>query len=139
MKTVDHEQYHRLGAASDCTLRDAQSFYDHIRWTKLAATAVDPRFPGVVLLLELQLCMGPRILSQPRTYSRPFQAARGIVQGLRNGVRLGRCSTHYVMSALCTARVTSSQWIWVDDLTPGSTGVQCSSDQIYRGRRYFSS
>ena len=122
MKAVDHEMFHRLGAAHGCAVLDIKSFYDHIRWTRLAGAAVDLGFPGIALQLEMQLCMGPRILSQFGAYSQPYQATRSIVQGLRNGVRFGRCLTHYVMDALCSARVASSQRIWVDDLYIGQRG-----------------
>eukprot|EP00959_Pyramimonas_sp_CCMP1952_P072195 1507694-Pyramimonas_sp.AAC.1 len=69
MKAIGHELYLRLGAAHGCALIGIKSFYDHIQWTRLASAAVDRGFPGVVLLLELQVCTGPRVLSQFGAYS----------------------------------------------------------------------
>eukprot|EP00959_Pyramimonas_sp_CCMP1952_P002756 56925-Pyramimonas_sp.AAC.1 len=99
-----------------------KSCVSNLGWSKLSDAAIRLGFPGVVLPLEVQLCMAPRISAQCGARAAPFQPARSIIQGLRNGLGFGRRLTHFILGRLCTARVASTQRIWVDDLYIGHKG-----------------
>eukprot|EP00959_Pyramimonas_sp_CCMP1952_P091906 1923780-Pyramimonas_sp.AAC.1 len=66
-------------------LVDVQSFYDSVEWPQLARAALQLKFPPVILFLELQICLSPRLIAQLSSYSLPFQPASPVVQGLRSG------------------------------------------------------
>eukprot|EP00959_Pyramimonas_sp_CCMP1952_P152319 3186759-Pyramimonas_sp.AAC.1 len=70
--------------------------------------------------------MAPIILAQCGAHAAPFRPTRSIIQGLRNGVRIGRLLTHFILDRLRTARVASSQRVWVDGLYIGHKGSRAA-------------
>eukprot|EP00959_Pyramimonas_sp_CCMP1952_P355832 7452356-Pyramimonas_sp.AAC.1 len=62
-----------MGVAFGHALIDIQSFYDSRCWMALAAKALSLGFPPVILFLELQLCIGPRVLARQDCFSEAFQ------------------------------------------------------------------
>eukprot|EP00959_Pyramimonas_sp_CCMP1952_P202222 4228478-Pyramimonas_sp.AAC.1 len=70
--------------------------------------------------------MAPRILAQCGARATPFQPTRSIIQGLGDGVRFGGCLTHFILDRLCTARVASTQRIWMGDLYIGHKGSRAA-------------
>eukprot|EP00959_Pyramimonas_sp_CCMP1952_P443058 9275329-Pyramimonas_sp.AAC.1 len=60
-------------------------------WEALVDTSLRLQFLATVLGLELQNCVAPRTLAQDGCFSAAFQPSRSIVQGIRSGVRFGRC------------------------------------------------
>eukprot|EP00959_Pyramimonas_sp_CCMP1952_P355573 7447312-Pyramimonas_sp.AAC.1 len=62
-----------MGVAIGHVLIDIQLFYDSMCWIALAGEALSLGLPLVILRLELQLCLGPRVLAQLDFFSEAFQ------------------------------------------------------------------
>ena len=93
-----------------------------MEWDTLVAGAFRYGFPAAMLGLELQICASPRMLDQGDAVSRPFQAIRSIIQGLRSGTRIARCVTNLVMERLTVMHSGLSEWLWIDDLSQSAVG-----------------
>eukprot|EP00959_Pyramimonas_sp_CCMP1952_P319408 6683879-Pyramimonas_sp.AAC.1 len=89
-----------MGVAFGHALIGIQSFYDSICWVALAGKALSLGIPPVILFLELQLCLGPRVLAQLDCFSEALQPTGSAIQGLRRGARFARCMTYHILDSV---------------------------------------
>ncbi|CAK0892144.1 unnamed protein product, partial [Prorocentrum cordatum] len=109
--------------ASATLLLDLQTFYDTISLALLMELAVQAKYPAIVVAMEVELLLGPRILKDQRHgISELVWPTRSVVAGSARGVSLAKV---FIRGVLEKAREVAPQaplWTFVDDTTARCEG-----------------
>eukprot|EP00959_Pyramimonas_sp_CCMP1952_P425960 8922202-Pyramimonas_sp.AAC.1 len=74
-----------MGITTATLLLDLAKFYDSISVVKLVQHALEQGYPPIVLCLEVQMHLAPRLLKERQWVSREIQPWRSILAGSPEG------------------------------------------------------
>ncbi|CAK0809774.1 unnamed protein product, partial [Prorocentrum cordatum] len=109
--------------ASATLLLDLQTFYDTISLALLMELAVQVKYPAIVVAMEVELFLGPRILKDQRHgISELVWPTRSAVAGSARGVSLAKVFIHGVLGKAHQVAPQAPLWTSVDDTTARCEG-----------------
>ena len=119
-----------MGVTFGSNLWDLTEFYEYVDVGKLAAKAMEMKYPARVMYLSAVVYLAPRIIREDGGLSPPIYPQRSVAAGCRNAPNFAEVVLYDLLEECKTRHALVSHHEWVDDLTHRTEGTRRQVEQL---------